>query len=164
MLTFSEFGALLESQKDPLYVSVTPDSNTKATIKRIQHQYNIPNPLDTAKIHCTLIYSRTPCDKPIISADSTYNATFKSFDIFDTRDGKRCLVIKLTSRDLSARHKALMKEMGASYDFATYIPHITLSYDVGDYDWQQIKSSTIGNISFGHEKYSVLNEIWEKEN
>jgi 2'-5' RNA ligase len=98
---------------------------------------NVPNPLDRKKLHVTLLYSRRYCPdyKPQGELVTPYLATVKGADVFNTRtpdDVKRCLVLKLESLDLFNRHLELMNEHSATYDFLSYIPHVTLSYDIGD--------------------------------
>lgn len=44
-------------------------------------------------------------------------------------NGKRALVLVLDSDYLHFRHNVGMA-LGATYDFPSYIPHITLSYDI----------------------------------
>ena len=56
------------------------------------------------------------------------------FHIFETADKKRALVVVLKSEYLVNRHKELMTNYNLTYDFDEYIPHITLSYDIGNFD------------------------------
>lgn len=43
-------------------------------------------------------------------------------------------MLKLASDLLSDRHYMLREQFDATHDFEEYIPHITLSYDIGDFD------------------------------
>lgn len=98
---------------------------------------NIPNPCRPETYHATLLYSRKhlPDYEPCGFLKEMKYAKFGGFAKFDFRLlGTKCLVMKLDSPYLTERHKCLMDVFGATYDFPEYIPHITLSYDVGDLD------------------------------
>ena len=60
------------------------------------------------------------------------------FDVWETSPTQgaktRCLILKIDCPELVARHKELMDEHEATYDYPVYQPHITLSYDIGDLD------------------------------
>ena len=57
-------------------------------------------------------------------------------------------MLKLDSSDLRERHEFLMKEHKATYDFPEYIPHITLSYDIGDFDINTLDIEDLDDIDF----------------
>jgi len=80
------------------------------------------------RLHTTVLYSRKPC--PLIVPDPEMHiARFEDFALFTNHDeGKdTVLVVKLNAPSVVARHIKLMAEHGASYDFPTFQPHITLS-------------------------------------
>lgn len=58
------------------------------------------------------------------------------FDIWisnsDDGPATNCLVLKYDCQSLIDRHRYLMGKHGASYDYDDYIPHVTLSYNIGD--------------------------------
>jgi hypothetical protein len=155
MFSFKEF---LDQHKDPLYVSVKPDENSKRMLMAIQNQGNVPNPCSPDKFHTTLIYSTKPCSWPRINHTKVFQGRFLDWHVFNTQDNKNCLVLKVDSPQLEERHKELMAEMGASYDFDKYIPHITLSYDIGDYDISQLNKTLVTQIFFSDEKCEVLKQ------
>lgn len=84
--------------------------------------------------HVTLIYSRTYAKvEPLKTV--LYQARGKQLRVFDEADGRRCLVVELHAPEVEARHKALMQaHPELTYDFPGYVPHITLSYDIGGFD------------------------------
>jgi len=162
MKLFSElFAEMLENDKQPMYVAVRPDPTTITLLNSLASQYNVPNPLRPEKMHCTLIYSRTPTIIPQVQVHRIYKSTIEKFDIFNTRDGKRCLVAKLRSTDLQIRHNELMTELEASYDFPSYLPHITLSYDVGpDFDINPMNVKITQNpVYLMSEYYEILDDL-----
>ena len=95
---------------------------------------NIPSTLTKDDIHSTVIYSRKYTDISINDIEDLGSAEPLKFHIFETQEDKRALVILLKSEYLENRHKDLMKEHNLTYDFKEYLPHLTLSYDIGDYD------------------------------
>lgn len=52
------------------------------------------------------------------------------------------LVLLIECEELHNRHEFLMKEHDASYDYPTYKPHITLSYDAGEVDLDKLTDLT----------------------
>ena len=120
---------------DGSYVGVRFDKETKKAIKELMLELKVPNRISSDKLHSTIIYSRKYV--PELKANNDlYPIKAKGIDlhIFDTQDKKRALVMKLDSRKLVDRHNEIMAEYQTTYDFPEYIPHITLSYDCGDFD------------------------------
>lgn len=132
MLTFAEF--MNESDgKLPLYMSVKPAPDSKTQLRKLQQSLVIPNPIHPDDFHCTQMYSSKPVIHPAPAPKVRYLATAKCLTVFNTKSGKNALVIELDSTALQARHKELMELTGGSYDYPDYRPHVTLSYDCGDF-------------------------------
>ena len=85
-----------------------------------------------SRLHTTLIYSRVYCPNLVVDPSVIYNCEFGGYDIFSGQNGEHVLVMLLKSEQLQERHAFLMKEHGATYDFPSYKPHITLSYNYTD--------------------------------
>jgi hypothetical protein len=96
---------------------------------------NLPNPV-TAKerrLHVTVIYSRVGA--PIqAQPELVHLARPVGFDIFSSSEGANALVLRLSAPTVEARHRQLMSTYPLTYDYPTFKPHITLSYDVGKLD------------------------------
>jgi hypothetical protein len=60
------------------------------------------------------------------------------------------------------RRNAEFSKAGASWDFPSYQPHLTLTYDAGDVDLDKIQPYT-GELIFGPEIFEPLNEDWETD-
>jgi 2'-5' RNA ligase len=125
------------TKKKGTYAGVKFDKDTKQSIMDYMKEAHIPNALPTSKLHTTLLYSRVECPnyKPIESVK--YVGEPDEFVVWETQGvggkGKaRCLVLKYKCPELVKRHKELIKEHGATHDFPSFEPHITLSYDIGD--------------------------------
>lgn len=125
-----------KEEKNGTYVGVHFDDETKDAIEAGIKALNIPKPIERHKMHSTVVYSRKvlPDFKPRGKLDKPIKATAKTFDIFKSKSGENCLVVKLDCPELVKRHKEIRKEHGATHDFDEYLPHVTLSYDCGDLD------------------------------
>jgi hypothetical protein len=72
-------------------------------------------------------------------SDLTHDAEIHNLEVWPTKSGKNCLVAKMHSPSLKARHKDLMNTHNAEYDYKDFTPHISLSYDIGDHDISNLK-------------------------
>lgn len=122
------------------YAAVNFSNDTVKNITKYAKENNIPNILAADKFHTTLLYSRKflPNFKPMGKYEEPMKGTPTEFDVWQTNneDGNNtnCLVLKFDCPELTNRHKQLMKEHDALYDFPKYQTHISLSYDIGDLD------------------------------
>jgi hypothetical protein len=73
-------------------------------------------------------------------------------------------VLKYDCKDLNKRHKELMDEHKATYDFPKYEPHVTLSYDIGDLDIKQLPDikELLPVINVIHEYGEDLDLSWSQ--
>lgn len=129
------------------YAAVDFDKSTTDAVIEYIKEHKIPNGLRAGKMHTTLLYSRKylPDYVPAGKIKKPYVGRFSGFEIFksssdDDDKSTNCLVLRFICESLSKRHKDLMKEHGATYDYDEYKPHITLSYDVGELDPDQLPS------------------------
>lgn len=127
-----------ERRRPGTYAGVRFDENTIEALKELQKRLKVPEPLDGDDFHSTLLYSRRLCPEyvalgdlsPVITSDDT---TF-TLEIWPSSSGeKNVLVLQYECSWLQERHAALMEQHKATWDFPNYIPHITLSYNVGDW-------------------------------
>lgn len=118
------------------YAGVKFSKDTQESLVDYMREAKIPNMLDKDKLHSTLLYSRKHCPNYKPASPVEYIGTPIGLDVWDTDapgGGKsKCLVLKYSCPALEKRHAQLRKEHGATHDFPTYNPHITLSYDIGD--------------------------------
>jgi len=119
------------------YVGVRFTPDTIEAVRKIIDGEGIPNPTPSEDYHSTVAYSKTPIPdyKPDGDLEQAQDASINGFKIFKTAEGGKCLVASLDSDYLHQKHQQTM-DQGASYDFDEYIPHVTLSYDVGA-DWDE---------------------------
>lgn len=140
-MEFKLLSKLNEDQTpDGTYAAVKYTDQTTNLLDEYTKENKIPNPVKKDELHTTLLYSRKylPKYKPQ-KYEQPIKAKFDSFDVWESRSDENdeisnVLVMKIKCPELEKRHEYLMKEHQATYDFPKYIPHITLSYDVGDLD------------------------------
>ncbi len=122
------------------YVAVRFSKQSISDLIATCKQYDIPNLLDPDDFHATLIYSKTPAEgfKAIGEIDPPQVAKPQKFEIWPSShitldDGThpKCLVLKIDAPDLVKRHKFIMDTYDTTYDYDEYIPHVTISYNVG---------------------------------
>ncbi len=127
------------------YAGIRYDTPSKRAIHKYISENKLPNAIRPDKVHTTLLYSRKhlPNYKPAGPISLTCHP--KGFTVFQTRGegpSTKALVLLLDCPELVKRHKELMAEHGATYDFPTYEPHITFSYDLGDIDYTKLPAFT----------------------
>lgn len=156
---------LLESQsgyQDGVYCSARPSQSTIDALRSFCAAYDIPNPVPATELHSTVIYSERGNSN--FTHQETYEspikAKFSGFEMFG--EDKNVLVIKMKSRELMDRHNSLMDEFDLTFNFETYQPHITLSYDAAGFDWQNLDAYH-GDLIFTGEDANELDRNWEPD-
>lgn len=152
------------------YAAVNFNKETIDGIKKYIKENDIPNHTKFDKMHTTLLYSRKylPDYKPQGKLDKPMIGKGKGFEVWDSQpddDGHvaKCLVMCYDCPELVKRHKELMKEHGAAYDFDEYKPHITFSYDIGDLDHDELPKFS-GKIEIVEEYGEDLEQDWATDN
>lgn len=156
---------LTEQKKEGTYSGVHFDNATKKAIRLFTKENDIPNVVPRDKLHTTVLYSRKhlPDYKPLGKLDTPLIGKFKQFDLWKSQDGNQCLVMLFDCTDLVDRHKFLMKEHDATYDYDEYKPHVTLSYDVGENFNLKSLPSYEGPINITEEYMEPLVLDWAKK-
>lgn len=124
------------------YAALLLTDNTKSALDDFCIRHSVPNKCQD--YHTTIMYSRKhhPDFSPI--PDAIHYGTPIAFDVFtDRRTDKNCLVLKYRSLSIEKRHYDLKNRFGATWDFDTFEPHITLSYDIGDFDVSKLSVADI---------------------
>lgn len=114
----------------------------------------------------TVAFSRKPVDWMTIAAEWAREANGHLTvaaggpRIVEKLGDKGAVVLLFNSLDLFWRHKEILNA-GAGWDFPTYQPHITLTYQPGDdLDLATVKPWT-GEIRLGEEIFEEVVEDWE---
>lgn len=151
------------------YIGMHFTPETQEHLKRIVHDEALPHPTPPEKLHTTITYSKdhsVPDYKVAGNLEEPIEGEIDSFDIFPTKEGNNCLVAKLNCPEFVNRHKAT-RELGATYDYDEYIPHITLSYDVGDVSpdkLEQLNKKYAGTKVYADQEYEEpIKSNWAKD-
>lgn len=126
-----------EESETGTFVGMHISKGSKEALVRACKKMNVPNRIRRDKMHITVIYSRKhlPEFKAVGTFEKPIEVGVDKLEIFPTQDGtSNVLVVRLNAPELVKRHKEIMKDHKATYDFDEYKPHITLSYNVGEFD------------------------------
>lgn len=156
----------MEKKEAGTYAGYKYDKDGVALLSKYAKDNNLPNPLDPEKVHTTLLYSRKPCPdyEALGQLDKPIKCKVGKMEVWPTQSKKNALVVKLDAPEMNKRHKELMDEHEATYDFDEYKPHITLSYDIGDLDIAELPDirDTIKEIDAVEEYQEELQDEWNK--
>lgn len=156
-----------QHHKDGTYFGVRFTHDTKQNLSKYIKRNKIPNPIDPEEFHTTVVYSRKALPNVRSWGVVTPMITGKpnKFEVWKSHDGdNHVLVLKYDCQALTDRHNFLVNEFGATHDFEEYIPHITLSYDVGeDFDVGKLKKFK-HEIGIEREYSQPLDLDWKKNN
>lgn len=163
-MRLSEITKLFEAPEDGTFAGVKFSDASVQELKAFSDKNNIPNPTPPEEYHSTLLFSHTPL--PDYTPWGTYKQVLtaipKDVKIWG-EDDEKTLVIVLDAPGLVKRHKYLMsKHPEATWDHDEFIPHVTLSYDAGDFDLNSLDVSDIGPLEFVEEYSSDIEADWEK--
>ena len=86
---------------------------------------------DPSSYHTSIIASSTPLPQAAELTVGSVVAVPDRFELFNTRAGTKCLVLKIKSDQLTKLNK-LMIDQGGKSAFATYEPHVTVCFDYKD--------------------------------
>lgn len=152
------------------YAAVSFSTETKDALLKYISDNDIPTPVPGSKLHTTLLYSRKflsdyepagKIDPPLIGKPGEFEAWETNGE---NSPKTRCLVLKFKCPELEARHEELMSEHQATFDYPEYKTHITLSYDIGDMDIDDLPSITdyLKEIEIVDEYGENLDTNWAK--
>lgn len=159
-----------KSTPRPLYVC-RPVMNTDDIIAWAKSQ-GLTSMLEPDDLHVTICYSRKAMswdvpktdDRITVPAISDFDEDHKpvrKMEMFGKEHN--VLVIQIESPELTDRWQQFL-DLGASYDFPDYKPHITISYKAAELaeDIEYIEPYR-GKIIFGPEKFKAIDEEWAGE-
>lgn len=157
-------GGLGKSEPDTLYIR-RDVTNAKDLIAWAKTQ-GFKTTLDAGAMHVTICYSKTPvdwmqagecwCSDPDGGLKIRPGGPRK-VSIFG-EPLKQCAVLQFASNDLYWRNQMLI-DIGATSDYPTYEPHITISYDIDGIDISTVDAYQ-GEINLGPEIFEAINPDW----
>lgn len=139
----------------PLYVSRPLTPASAEAIRAWAATQGFKTTLPAADMHVTVAYSREPVDGAAIPADTTALTVPAGKRTVEPLGNEGAVVLKFDSPALQARWKAYRKA-GASWDYESYTPHVTITYDGAGVDLAKVKPYT-GPIDLAAETQEPLN-------
>jgi hypothetical protein len=126
------------------YIAVRVKAESERLIREFMELYNVPivYPNLEKRRHVTLIssdddivdeFNQLSCN-PLLK----FWAMPKAWDVFPTREGNRCLVLKIDCPTLVKRHDDILSAYKIKDRYDEYKCHISFSYDIEDYDISQL--------------------------
>ncbi|MDA3808067.1 MAG: LPD5 domain-containing protein, partial [Thiomicrorhabdus sp.] len=138
-------------KSEPTYVS-RPVVNADEIVAWANEQ-GFNKTLSADDMHVTVVYSRDPIAIKPTKGDVSIADGKRTVEPLG-EDG--AVVLKFESKELQDEWKAA-RDAGASWDYESYTPHVTITYDGGDIDVKSIKPFT-GEIKLGGQVVEALNE------
>ncbi len=148
---------LLAEDAEPKTLYVSRPLKNAAEFRAWAKAQGFKSVLPAGDLHVTIAYSKKPVD---------WNAAGDSFDTetvpaISRARGPRSIeklgdavVLRFQSPDLTRRWKQF-KDAGASWDYDSYKPHISITYDAGDIDLDEVEPY-MGLLEFGPEKFGEV--------
>lgn len=152
-----------KSEPTPLYV-YRPVLNADDLIRWAKSQ-GFPSAILPADMHVTVTYSRAPVDWMAMgdnwSGDENGNVTVNpGGPRVVSRFGQGAIVLEFACSACSWRNEA-MRTAGASWDWPTYQPHITITYNEPDLDLSKVEPYR-GKIVLGPEVFEPIDDNWSR--
>jgi len=154
---------LAKGKTSPLYVfrSVV---NTADIVSWAKAQ-GFASVVDPAELHVTVIYSKSPVDwfkfGENWSGDEKGQLTINAGGprAVEKLGDKGAVVLMFASSQLSWRNRSAVEDLGASWDYPEYQPHITITYAAGGLDLTEVEPYT-GKIVLGPEMFEDIDDNW----
>jgi hypothetical protein len=140
-----------EEKKPGTYVGAKFTPSTVARLKHFAKKHEIPNYLDSDKYHSTIIYSRKHVPDLSIEEKLVEKWIGKpdKLELFETGNGSKALVMLYVCDEQTKLHHHIRSTTCATHDYPEYKVHVTLSYDIEDYDQDKLEElplHTIGDL------------------
>ena len=161
-MRIDEIVNLTEAPEDGTFAGLHLYGQDAQRLHQFALENEIPNPEPADRLHVTVVFSRKyiPDFKPLGKLKSPMRGMPIEARIFGEGD-ERALVIVLDAPEVVARHKYVMDHYEeATYDHDEYIPHVTLSYNAGDFDPETLDVSSIGMVTLVEEYTSDIDPDW----
>jgi hypothetical protein len=117
--------------------------------------------LDESEFHVTIAFSREKVDWDEIELKTDTMTISGGKRLVEPLGDDGAVVLKFNSDFLPKRWQEI-RDVGASWDFEGYTPHVTIKYNDIDIDLSQVEPFT-GKLIFGPETMTELNLNWSKD-
>ena len=143
------------AEKKTLYVS-RPLKNAAEFIKWAKAQgFKTTEP--ASEMHVTIAYSETEVDWGEIPGPVTEELVVGGGNRSVTSLGDdEAVVLKFTNEDLNSRDEEI-KKAGASWNHPSYQPHVTITYEPGEVDVDDVEPYE-GELVFGPERFKEVED------
>lgn len=113
------------------YISAVVSTASAKQLFQWVEDNGINNPTEPAEYHATITYSRKGIPKVVngFKYDLPIEGKIVGWKLFPTQAGGQCLVADIASKDLTNYHEDIKSKFGATHDYPSYHPHVTVSYD-----------------------------------
>ena len=112
------------------------------------------------ELHVTVAFSRDLVDWAMIDQGDASLSVKGGPRTVEALGDKGAVVLKFRSKELQERWQEIV-DLGASWDWPSYTPHVTITYQGGDVDPAGIEPYD-GPLEFGPEQISEVVDDWEK--
>lgn len=124
------------------------------------HDQGFAQTVGPDELHATLAFSKTPVDWDMAGAAPSSLRVSTGMRSVERLGDKGAIVLKFSSLQFTNRWRRLC-DMGCSWDWPGYQPHITITYQGGDMDLSQVEPY-YGLLEFGPEVFDEVKADWEK--
>ena len=150
----------LRESASPLYV-FRPVENAEEIAEWAKSQ-GFEETVRPGEMHVTVLYSKQAVDPASLGGPQSESITISGGErSVEPLGDEGAVVLKIQSEELQARHSACVSA-GASHDYESYLPHLTLSYKAEGVDLQSIEPFT-GDIVLGPEEFEDLDRDWSPD-
>jgi len=117
--------------KDGTYVAFEMSSESRDMLDHfVEMNLGLTERVAKETYHITVIYSRTPVPnaEKFRCRDTEINARAVGYDVFPTKNGDKCLVMRVEC-PVATNLNNILGGMGATSDYPEYKPHVTIAYN-----------------------------------
>ena len=117
--------------KTGVYAAFKVSDESARKIEKWAKENRIPNIISPKNMHVTTVYSKRNIKYRPLKPSSPIKVNKDTIDVemFKTDDNKNALAIRFYNKKVQTRWKKAIN-MGATWGYKEYIPHITVSNDV----------------------------------
>jgi hypothetical protein len=134
------------TKKKGTYAAVKFDDKTIDTLLKLISDNKIPNGLVAEDFHSTTCFSRKYLEnfKALGNfSDTPWIGKPSKFGTFPNGEEKTAAILVYNCPKQTERFNYICDEYGATWDYDKYQCHVTLSYDIDNYNMKQLKYKKI---------------------
>lgn len=122
------------------YLAIRPSQKTIQCINNFCQDIDLDGAVPDSQLHCTIMQSSKYVPE-VQASGKLVNPLLginPSIDIWETSNNKKALVLMFSCEALERYHNALMQSPTANFPWDSFIPHITLCYDLAGQDYNPV--------------------------